>query len=234
MAGSNNFLQFNPTKANQESDATYAADGTRTGGITFDQIMSSLLGNKIFYQASTFISQLAQVFADRGYVVSDANAATLKSVLANIVTQEELLIFRDLANHVHTGTVTTDTIYTTTAPAALGFSGTMVIDIWFAVGAQGASTTTLEITLGWQIMSAQIPTALAGTFQHWRMVIYSSSPTVQVFTGEFSYAGPSGNNSVLIGSLTVNTATAQPLLVKVRNGAVGDQQTFWVCQVGSR
>lgn len=90
MAGSNNFLVFNPTKANQESDGTYAADATRAGGIAFDQIMSSVLGNKLFYQTSIMAAALGQMLADKGYTVSDASLVSLETVLFNLLTQSDL------------------------------------------------------------------------------------------------------------------------------------------------
>jgi hypothetical protein len=86
MAGTSNFLQHNPTAANQEDDATYAADSTRTGGIGVDQIMPSVWMNKIWYQASTFIAAFAGALANKGYNLSDANLSTLEAVLANVLT----------------------------------------------------------------------------------------------------------------------------------------------------
>jgi hypothetical protein len=90
MAGSSNFLQHNPTAANQESDATYATDSTRTGGIGEDQIMPSAWMNKIWYQSSTFVTAFAQALANKGYAVSDASLTTLESVLANVLTNADL------------------------------------------------------------------------------------------------------------------------------------------------
>src|SRR5487761_1455215 len=86
MAGSSNFLQHNPTAANQEDDSTYAGDSTRTGGIGVDQIMPSPWMNKIWYQSSTFIAAFAGALANKGYNLSDANLSTLEAVLANVLT----------------------------------------------------------------------------------------------------------------------------------------------------
>lgn len=84
--GSSNFLQHNPTAANQEDDSTYAGDSTRTGGIGVDQIMPSPWMNKIWYQSSTFIAAFAGALANKGYNLSDANLSTLEAVLANVLT----------------------------------------------------------------------------------------------------------------------------------------------------
>lgn len=89
MAGSSNFLQVNPTQSNQESDATYLADAQRLGGFQLNQIFPSELGNKIFYQVSTFITALASALAAKGYSVQDTNISVLQAVVANILTQAD-------------------------------------------------------------------------------------------------------------------------------------------------
>lgn len=95
MAGSNNFLQFNPTQANQESDGAYAADATRSGGIVFNQIMSSLLGNKLFYQVTTFVAALAAALAAKGYNMLDSNFANLVTALGNLLTKADLRNYKN-------------------------------------------------------------------------------------------------------------------------------------------
>ena len=91
MAGSTNFLQWNPGQANQETDAQYSTDAQRTGGATMSSIFSSITANKLFYQLSTMVSALAQMLANKGYTVSDNNYANLINVLANLITQVELI-----------------------------------------------------------------------------------------------------------------------------------------------
>ena len=88
--GSTNFLQFNPTQANQETDAEYAVDSTRTGGAGVDGIWPSPSANKTLYQGSTAFAGLMQMMANKGFVVSDANLATLTAVLANILTTADV------------------------------------------------------------------------------------------------------------------------------------------------
>jgi hypothetical protein len=90
MAGSTNILQWNPGAANQETDAVYAADSTRTGGAPNGVIFASALANKLFYQVTTFVAALAQSMANKGYVISDASLSALVGVMANVVTFADL------------------------------------------------------------------------------------------------------------------------------------------------
>lgn len=90
MAGSTNFLQFNPGAANQENDSTYAADSQRAGGVINGQIFNDVLANKAFYQWSTFIAALANALANKGYSPNDTSLSALESVLANMVTFADL------------------------------------------------------------------------------------------------------------------------------------------------
>lgn len=90
MAGSNNLLQWNPTKANQENDAAYLTDAQRSGGAPNGQIFASLTANKLFYQLTTFVSAMAQMLAAKGYAISDADISALIVVLSDIVTKPEL------------------------------------------------------------------------------------------------------------------------------------------------
>lgn len=90
MAGSTNFVQHNPTEANQLDDAAFDANSLTTGGIGTDNIMPSNWMNKRWYQDSTMVAALAQMLANKGYTVSDANISTLIAVLANLVTQSDL------------------------------------------------------------------------------------------------------------------------------------------------
>ena len=86
-----NFLQFNPTLANQETDAEYLVDSTRTGGAGVDAIWPSPSANKTLYQASTAITALMQMMANKGFTVSDASLSALTAQLSNILTTADLL-----------------------------------------------------------------------------------------------------------------------------------------------
>lgn len=91
MAGTNDFVQHNPTEANQEPNSTFAADSLTTGGIGVDAIMPSPWMNARWYQDSTVAGALMQMLANKGYNVSVANLATLISVFANILTDADVL-----------------------------------------------------------------------------------------------------------------------------------------------
>lgn len=90
MAGSNNFLEWNPTGANQENDATYAADAQRLAGATSPSLFAAALANKLFFSHGRMITALAQMMANKNYNMSDANLANLISALANIITNADL------------------------------------------------------------------------------------------------------------------------------------------------
>jgi hypothetical protein len=88
MAGSTNFIQTNPSAANQEDDATYAADSLTTGGVGVDDILPSPWLNKVWFQPSTFVCALAYVIANwgSGFTITDTSLATLKTNLLNFLT----------------------------------------------------------------------------------------------------------------------------------------------------
>lgn len=86
MPGSSNFIQQNPTQANQETDSAYQADPLTTGGISLDAILPSKWLNKYYYQQSTFVAAFCQMMANKGYTMSDASITTLEAVLANVLT----------------------------------------------------------------------------------------------------------------------------------------------------
>jgi hypothetical protein len=106
VSGSSNFLQFNPTQANQETDAQYLVDPLRTGGYSLDAIVPGVLLNKATFQASTWITAMAQMMATKGFTVSDANLSTLTSVLASIITTVDLAPYALLAGPVFSGSPT--------------------------------------------------------------------------------------------------------------------------------
>lgn len=85
-----NLLQWNPTQANQENDAAYAADPTRAGGAVDPTVFLSVLGNKAYYQWSTYLTALFTAFAAKGYTTSDSSLGTLTAQCANFVTTADL------------------------------------------------------------------------------------------------------------------------------------------------
>lgn len=86
MAGSTTFQQWNPTQANQETDAAYTADSARSGGVVDGEVFNAATANKLFYQGSTIDTALGLALAAKGFVTSDANLQQLVAVFANIQT----------------------------------------------------------------------------------------------------------------------------------------------------
>jgi hypothetical protein len=83
-----NFLQWNPTEANQESDSEYSADTFRADGAV-GGIFPAETGNKLFYQVAAFCAAYATMMANKGYTVNDSPFSTLVSVLSNVVTNAD-------------------------------------------------------------------------------------------------------------------------------------------------
>lgn len=88
MAAPTNFLQWNPSQVNQESDASYLTDTQRVGGAVAG-IFPSQLANKLFYQVSTFVAALATALVNKGYEMQDTSLATLVTAMANILTKAD-------------------------------------------------------------------------------------------------------------------------------------------------
>jgi hypothetical protein len=87
---STNLLQWNPTAANQESDAAYTADSQRAGGATEPSVFRAVLANKAYYQWSTFLTALFTAFANKGFTTSDASLSTLTAQCANFLTTADV------------------------------------------------------------------------------------------------------------------------------------------------
>ena len=85
-----NMQQWNPTAANQETDAQYTADSSRSGGASTGSIFPSATANKLFYQLSTYVTALMQALVAKGYTTSDASLSTLAGVLACIMTNADM------------------------------------------------------------------------------------------------------------------------------------------------
>lgn len=90
MAGTTNAQQWNPTAANQETDAQYTADSQRAAGAANTSIFMSPTANKLFYQTTTYIAALFQAFANKGYTTSDSNLNTLTAQCANFLTSADV------------------------------------------------------------------------------------------------------------------------------------------------
>jgi hypothetical protein len=90
MAGTTNLIPWNPTGANQETDAQYLADSQRASGAVDPEFFDATLANKAFYQWSTYLTALFQAFAAKGFTTSDSNLNTLASVCANFLTTADM------------------------------------------------------------------------------------------------------------------------------------------------
>lgn len=85
MAGSSNFLPFNPGKANQASDSNYNASTYRLEGIpAAPSAAPSIIHNKLFYQTSIGVAALMQSLANQGYTASDDNLSDLVILLSTL------------------------------------------------------------------------------------------------------------------------------------------------------
>ena len=89
MAGSTNFIQFNPTQSNQETDAAYATDPLVTGGVQLNNPLPSVFLNKLWYQDSTFIAAFANMLVAKGYSPMNTSIGALEAVLANVLTNAD-------------------------------------------------------------------------------------------------------------------------------------------------
>jgi hypothetical protein len=85
-----NFIQWNPTAANQESDAAYLADSQRAGGAATPSLFAATLGNKLFYQLSTCVTALNKMLANKGFNVSDVDVNVLAAQYGNLLTTADM------------------------------------------------------------------------------------------------------------------------------------------------
>lgn len=87
MSGSTNFLVFNPADTEKtDSDADYAAETQRTGGLQ-GGIAKTAMHNKFYRQMSVMVAAFAQAMANQGQTVSDADVNALVTVIANSFMQ---------------------------------------------------------------------------------------------------------------------------------------------------
>lgn len=80
-----NFLQFDPTGTNMESDGSYSASTYRQNGVV-GGLAPSGIHNKLYYQVSTMAACIGQVLSDFAQTVADSDVsglvASLKAVFA--------------------------------------------------------------------------------------------------------------------------------------------------------
>jgi hypothetical protein len=156
MAGTTNFLQFNPGANNQETDSAYLADSQRSSGAIDGQEFPSILANKAFYQWSTFIAAFAAALANKNYSTSDANIATLESVLANIVT------FADLKSNLTSVSFSTTPVFNATSTNGFDFVLAANVTSSTLTGQQIGQTLTFVIKQGATAYTFVPPTNING------------------------------------------------------------------------
>jgi len=132
---STNFLVFNPSQANQETDAQYAADATRAGGAAVNQEFPSPTANKLFYQLSIMIAALAQFIVAQGYSAEDSNLSTLTTNLTNAI----------LAATVAAGVTWKNIAYAATMAFAGAPSQTTVFETTLTGNVGSSSLTPLNV-----------------------------------------------------------------------------------------
>jgi hypothetical protein len=89
--GSTNILPWNPTGANQETDAAYAADSQRSGGATNPSFFLSVLANKLFFQMTAVAYSLCTAMAAKGFTMDDNNTAAMIAAFEQLVTSAAIL-----------------------------------------------------------------------------------------------------------------------------------------------
>jgi len=204
VPGSTNFQQFNPTKANQDTDTQYTTDATRTGGAGVDAIWPSKSANKTLYQASTMNAAFAQMMANKGYVVSDANLATLTAVLANVLTVAD--IPTGLQSVPWSAIVALNAgLYggfevSLTGNTTLSITGQApgdVIALFFAQDGTGGHTVTFSSAVVGGIQPDPSPNVVSG-----QLFKVNAADKLQALGPAFSV---NGLNGVAIGSVTPST-----------------------------
>lgn len=86
--GSNNFLQWNAGKANQDTDNEYVIETQRIGGAV-SGLFPSKLANKLFYQCSIMVAAMGEMMKGKGFEMSDAVFADLITSLSHILTDAQ-------------------------------------------------------------------------------------------------------------------------------------------------
>lgn len=148
MPATTNFLQWNPTASNQESDAAYTSDAQRTGGASSGEFPSPT-ANKLFYQSSTFVTALGQMLATKGYTTSDADISVLTAVLANLITNADLARLSIQATRTNMiGSYAAGSTYTNTSGKATFQEVTMTGPFTGATGSDHYLQSTVDGVAG--------------------------------------------------------------------------------------
>ena len=88
-----NYLLFNPSELNTESDANYIVDPTRLGGAQSGGILPSTLFNKVIFQQSEFTTAFATMMVNKGYSSQSALYSSSKRFLEASDEGKDLILF---------------------------------------------------------------------------------------------------------------------------------------------
>lgn len=159
---SNNFQPFDPNKVGLMSDVDYAASDYRKDGVR-PGIAPGDLHNKLYYQLALMTWALADIQSDRGYTVSDSDAAALKIVMANLLDASSAKMngLFSLKKGTDIASATTTDLSTATGNV-VDITGTTTID---ALGTVDSGTVFMlrfvsGLTLTYNVTSMILPGAV--------------------------------------------------------------------------
>ena len=95
MSATTNFVTFNPGIDNAESDSTYQADSTVTGGLV-SAMASPQMHNKLFHQCSIMVKALANMMVAQGQSALDTSESALTADL--IATIESMVVSNGISS----------------------------------------------------------------------------------------------------------------------------------------
>lgn len=168
-----------------------------------------------------FATDTGQVFVWDGAAWNEVTSDFFSSVL-----------LADYTSHVHTGTITEDTIYSTTLKAnSLGTTHGVRIKIFGVVTTQQLSPSTIFLRVGGVLFTnLSLTNANTGVFNLEIIFGNRGSAASQETVGWIKFVNTNAPAAQTV-STTLNTALDQPLAITVLNGNVADSQTFLTCQV---
>lgn len=90
MAGSHNFLVFNPSDAlTTDTDATYQAQPQRVNGLSNGMAITTM-HNKLYRQMSVMVTAIANFMANQGQVITDADVNALTTAITNSFQRKDV------------------------------------------------------------------------------------------------------------------------------------------------
>lgn len=184
---STNFLPFNPTGANAESDSAYTSDSQRTGGASTGSFAPSLTYNKGFLQWSMGISALLWSLALKNFSSTDGTTpftarsapspgspeANLVAVFNNLLTTADYSTIETAIFSGFVCNVSAQSFYFK-APTALGG-----FVIQGGVGVTVGNPYTQNFPVGFTVVPVVVAVADSGTIG---ISLVGSPPTVNNFT----------------------------------------------------